>query len=271
MPNRFDAGGIWHALLTLGRPRLRRSDTRDGSDLTIRQVMAARSTPIMAPPVFGLPARRAAVLSAEGFAGRTPAAVAARTEGGQRIVPYSLVVHAYSNISLEAHAEQASFEPGARIAVHATLAQSGIPLAHQAQVWAEVTPPAAGTTTLSLSEENDGQFAGQFTTSQPGVYHLRIRARGTTMSGEPFHREKTLTAAVWRGGDHTTEPSRDGQILSDYLRERDARLCELLSCFVRQDGVLSAELERRLRALGIDLDRARTCLAEFCAGKHGCE
>ena len=84
------------------------------------------------------------------------------------------------------------------------------------------------------------------------------------MSGEPFTREKTLTAAVWRGGDHASDPGSNGQIIVDYLRERDARLCEMLRCFLQRDGMISAELEQRLRALGIDLDHVAKVPGQFC-------
>ena len=73
---------------------------------------------------------------------------------------------------------------------------------------------------------------------------------------------------MWRGGDRASEPGINGQIIIDYLRERDARLCELLSCLVQRDGALGAELEQRLRVLGIDLDQARKCLAGYCRGSH---
>ena len=267
MANRFDAGGTWHALLAIGRPRIERSDTRDGSDLTIRHRMAERAAPARTPPLLGLPARRAAILAAERFVGGGRAAAVTNLED-DRTVPYSLVVHAYSNITLEAHTEQTSFEPGAHVTLRASLAQSGIPLAHRAHVWAEVTPPGGNATAIALPEREEGQFATQLATTGPGVYHVRVRARGTTANGEPFTREKTLTAAVWRGGDRVSDPGSGGQAIVDYLRERDARLCELLSCLLRQDGVIGAEQEKRLRALGIDLAHLRRCLAEFCRGER---
>jgi hypothetical protein len=109
----------------------------------------------------------------------------------------------------------------------------------------------------------------------PGVYRFRFCARGTTLAGEPFTREKTLTAAVWRGGDRPADPG-GGQLIVDYLRERDARLCELLDCLAGRDGLINGELERRLQALGINLDHARKCLHRFCrrpesAGGHGAD
>ena len=273
MADRFDAGGTWHALLTIGRPRFERGDTRDGSDPAIRHTRFARSTQATIAPAHGAAARRASILAAEQFAAAMVAGVG--TQGaaapGLRTLPYSLVVHAYSNVSLQAHVEQASFVPGAHMTVHASLAQSGIPLAGHAQVWAEVTPPAGSATTIAMPEGDAGQFTAHLTTARPGVYRFRIRASGTTLSGEPFTREKTLTGAVWRGGDQVSDGGSTGQIIVDYLRDRDARLCELLSCFVQRDGTLSAELEKRLRALGIDLDHARKCLAELCRDERHCK
>jgi hypothetical protein len=127
----------------------------------------------------------------------------------------------------------------------------------------EVRRPDGSGATVTLAEGADGQFAAQFATTLPGVYRFRLRARGTTMGGEPFTREKTLTAAVWRGGDRPADPG-SGQLLVDYLRERDARLCELLGCLAGRGGLITAELERRLQTEGLDLESFRKCLHLFC-------
>jgi hypothetical protein len=209
-------------------------------------------------------------VAAEQFATTLMAGVS--THGGsapQRALPYSLVVHAYSNLSLQAYLWQKSFEPGTTIDLHASLAQSGIPLAHHAHVWADVRRPyAATTTTVAMSEGDDGQFAAQFATTEPGVYRARIRASGTTMTGEAFTREKTLTASAWRGGDRAGDPGNSGQVIVDYLRDRDARLCELVKCFLQEGGLMSAELEKQLKGHGVDIARARRCVAEFCRGER---
>lgn len=248
IPNRLDGGGTWSALLTIGRPRVERGDASDGTDQAILSGMFA-------------PIARPRALAAEEFV----AGAGIRTRGDQgrapRAVPYNLVVHAYSNISLEAHLEQGSFAPGARVILHASLAQSGIPLAGHAQVWAELTPPSGSTITLLMPEGPNGQFTAEFATTRPGVYPVRIRARGATQGGKPFTREKTLTAVVWRGGDSASDPGAGQQ-------NGDARLCELLQCFVQRDGAISAELEKRLHALGIDIERLRKCLIKYCRSEH---
>jgi hypothetical protein len=217
-------------------------------------------------PVRGAAGQRASVLAAEQFAAAAAVGLSAQVDAGRgaRTLPYSLVVHSYSNVSLQANTEQSGFAPGARVTVHASLAESGIPLARHAQTSTEVTTPDRSTMTVAMTEVGDGQFSAEFATTRPGVYRLRIRAQGSTLSGEPFVREQTLTAAVWRGGDQATDPGRNGQTIVDYLRDRDARLCELVKCLLQGDGVLSAELEKRLRALGVDVARARKCLDKFC-------
>jgi hypothetical protein len=168
--DRSDAGGTWHVLLDIGQPQLRRPD-------------------------------------GDGGAHRSKARQAAAPAWGERIrtVPYSVVVHSYSSLALEAHVEQNEFEPGAFISVVASLAQAGIPMAgnaasNAARAWADVTRPD-GNSRLELKANAEGQFEGRLIAKLPGVYRFRIRAGGTTTRGETFTREKTLTAAVWRGGN----------------------------------------------------------------------
>jgi len=233
LPDRIDGGGTWHALLTIGRPRLERSDTRDGIDETILRGMFARPA-----RATGRPRRGGQVMTADmGATNRLADAawsdIAARYSlaSTQRTLPYSVVVHAYSNISLQGHIEQANFEPGAQLTLQASLAQSGFPLARRAEVWAEVTRQGGRTTIVTLEEGDEGRFAAKFDTTKPGVYRFRICARGETQRGEPFTREKTLTAAVWRGGEQG--PGRGGQGDCDDPRELRGCLYGLLKCLMR--------------------------------------
>lgn len=206
IPDRLDGGGTWHALLTIGRPRLERSDTRLGTDESIRTGMFARQA-------AGGRIDRTAEQSARRIAEAAFAEIAAkhRLPPTQRTLPYSLVVHAYSNISLETSVEQASFGPDAVINLHTSLAQSGIPLTRNVHVVAEVTRQDGPTTTIELREHAEGQFATQFAAAKPGVYRFRIITRGETALGEPFTRERTLTAAVWLGDDKIARDP-DGEV-----------------------------------------------------------
>jgi len=191
--------------------------------------------------------------------------VAAAVSQAQETVPYSLVVHTYSNLSLDAQVKQDSFEPGARIEVYASLAQSGIPLEHSGHVWVEVTRPNGQTATITMNEFDAGQFVGSMIAPVVGVYRLRVRARGTTTRGEPFSREKTLTAAVWRG-DPVSQPEGEGsgEGTNGESTDRGECLCQLLVCLLRREGVISEELEKRMREFGINLEVARKCVAGFC-------
>jgi hypothetical protein len=262
-PNRFDGGGTWYALLTIGRPKLKRSDTADGVDQSILRGMFARPVTRAAAPLRGLAAQRANILAVEQPAALSRAAsLSSNAAASVRTVPYSLVVHAYSNLTLQAHADQTGFAPGAQVKLQATLAQSGIPLPHHATVWAEVVRPDGSSSTLALGEHADGEHTGQFVASLPGVYRMRVRAQGTSLSGEPFTREKTLSAAVWRGGDGG--PGTVGGGGGSHGVGDVSPWCDLLKCLLGANGVVSPELEKRLRELGIDVGQARKCLEKLC-------
>lgn len=253
-PSRFDQAGTWHALLRIGRPQVEPSPDDDGVDRSIllgRRTRPERPAPARRPFEFE---RAFAVAAAQG------SAVDTTGEGPvRRGVPYSLVVHAYSNVSLSAEAGQRSYEPGAEVALTATLTQSGLPVTNDPYVWAEITTPQGATWTLVLDATGPGEFAGRFGTTAPGVYRVRVRARGRTRNGRPFTRERAVTAAVWRGGDTPLPPGGGGH--------PGDGLCELLSCLLKE-GVIDERLEERLRRAGIHLDRARKCLAGCgCGGR----
>lgn len=196
MTNRFDGGGTWHALLRIGDPHLERSNTRDGTDSSIRYRASRRTVTT--------PRTTYSSFLAQHQSGQATA---------QQIVNYCLSVHAYSNLTLKARLDQKSFEPGAAIDLYASLAQSGIPFSVGVQVWAEVIRPDGTGTSITLSPQVENQFAVSFISSLPGVYRVRIRARGTTFAGEIFTREKTLTAAVWREGEHSVQQGNSGRII----------------------------------------------------------
>ncbi|GAA3395981.1 LodA/GoxA family CTQ-dependent oxidase [Cryptosporangium minutisporangium] len=195
--NRFDHAGTWHVVLQLGAPRDARSASPNGTDQSLRYAAPARAHVVPgAPDTDDLPrlARRA-VLAAEGVADAdVPAAEAAEF----RSVPFSLLVHAYSSLTFNAHVTQREFGPGSWVDLDATLARAGVPLVGWGQVWAEVTRPDTEGFRVALAEGDEGRFTGGFAAHQIGAYRIRIRGRGTTPSGESIAREQTLTAAVWR-------------------------------------------------------------------------
>ena len=278
--DRFDQGGTWHALLTIGHPRLKPSgDNEQGVDTSIVRGLhaspAQRLRSQQRQSVMTEQQRSFAVAQSAGTSSFNTAAVGAGSHeinaastGGRRTLPYSLIVHSYSNVSLRAELHQSGYELGARVDVQATLTQSGLPLQGEGTVWAELTRPDGSQSTLNFAAAEPGLYGAQFVAGGAGVHKLRVRGRGRTRKGLSFTREQTLTAVVWRGGNRDAQTGAGGgDRLVDLLNERDARLCELLKCLLQRGGGIDPELEKRLRAAGLDLDHLRKCLAAHCA--HG--
>ena len=87
--------------------------------------------------------------------------------------------------------------PGSRVALSASLSEYGVPHSGHAQVKAEIVFPDGGERTLRLDPDGPGRYAAGFTASIPGLYRVRVRARGATRRGSAFTREKSLTASVF--------------------------------------------------------------------------
>jgi hypothetical protein len=102
-------------------------------------------------------------------------------------------------VTLRAEIRQDSYVPGAEVVVDAALAQSGLPVTRDPAVWVEINRPDGEVGRLALDSTSPGEFSGAFATTTPGVYRLRVRARGRTRTGLPFTRERLATAAVWYG------------------------------------------------------------------------
>ncbi len=177
-------------------------------------------------------------------------AAGASVKGGS--LPYDLVVHCYSNLSFDAHAQQSSFEPGATVSLSASLREYDVPVEGRANAWAQVTRPDSSTFTLPLAETDPGRFAGSFVASLSGLYTMRIRAIGATFRGTAFAREQTLTAAVYPGGDRTTPGDGGSQLW-----------CDIVECLL-SDRVIGPRLHKQLAALGLDLNAFARCLAKHC-------
>ncbi|MBS1912917.1 MAG: LodA/GoxA family CTQ-dependent oxidase [Bacteroidetes bacterium] len=263
VPGRFDQAGVWHALLTIGRPR------------TTAPAPATQPGSIaVAPEGQGRIVRpRDTRSNVEGLATTTidGSSTDRRLSAGQGRLAYSLVVHSYSNLTLRASCRQSGNEPGAGVTLHASLAESGMPARPGAHVWAEIAPPDGGITfNVTLGETGDGRFAGSFTATASGIYRCRIRASGLSAAGHPFLREQSLTAAVWHGGNRSVDPgtvpggpSRHGD------GDRDDRLCGLLHCLLSEKGLMSSKLQKQLREAGLDLDHLRTCIDAYCRRAKG--
>lgn len=183
------------------------------------------------------------------YASAAPARLSAAS-AVRGVLPYDALVHSYSNLTFRAHAIQNSYEPGALVQLVGDLREYDVPVIDRASVWAETTGPSETVSVASLAPDASGLYVGQFTTALPGIYRIRIRARGETLGGTPFTREQTCTAVAVPGGDRPPQVSTPGVI-------------DLLCCLFddRDGGRQSAE---RLEELGIDPRELRHCLGDLC-------
>lgn len=163
-------------------------------------------------------------------------------------VPYEFVAHSYSALALEAHLTQKSFEPGAVAELDARIVEYDAPPTASARIWAEVALPDGSAHLLVLEPAAGDRYRAGFELALPGAYHVRIRARGETRNGEPFEREKTLTAVAFRGGDQEASAGA-----------RDSDLDRLVEC-LRTGRILTEVAAERLREAGIDLPALLDCL-----------
>jgi IgA Peptidase M64/von Willebrand factor type A domain len=168
------------------------------------------------------------------------------------VLPYEFTAHAYSSLTLSAYGTQATFEVGAVVRLTALLREYDAPLLGHVQVWAEILRPDGETDFIVFNQELGDRFIATYDLQFQGVFNIRVRARGETMHGSPFERERTLTATAIPGGDlwNPNDPKTND-------------LCELLYCLKEQDA-LSGELAQRLKELGIDLPAFLKCLSERC-------
>jgi hypothetical protein len=128
-------------------------------------------------------------------------------------IPYGLLVHAYSNLTFSPSLQQSNYEPGSVMLLHSTICESGVPLpAGKCSIWVDVTTPDSSHIILPLKEDYNSQFGVTFRSSIPGIYQFRIRASGRSRMGYPFQREKTLTGAVWYGGDNNRDFNNTGML-----------------------------------------------------------
>jgi hypothetical protein len=154
-------------------------------------------------------------------------------------LPYSLIAHAYSNLQFEVRLRQESLKPGAGVMLNASLKQYDVPFAGNATVWAEITLPDSSTTILKLQQIGVGVYRAEFITSLSGVYFCRVRAEGYANGKDKFTREKTLTAAVYRG-DRGGRPGKDEPFAASLRR-------------ILSGNFISGRATEMMRELGIDL------------------
>lgn len=174
-------------------------------------------------------------------------------------LPYSCIVHTRSNLDMQASVVQPAFAPNNELTVRAVLSEYGVPYRGSASVWATVTQPGGATARLDLSDSGDGEYEATYTPRAPGLYRFRVQAAGATSGGHQFTREHTLSRGVF-----IPDPAGTSDV-TDWLDERDRRLCELIICLISgSKGSL-----RDWKAEGdMDLDTILRCLEAYCAPRQ---
>lgn len=275
-PGRFDQVGTWHAVFRIGRPRIEKDHTHPDHSILKRRrpqsVGPRRPVPNEIERRFELTRSR---LIGEGLAGPDigfgDALAAAAVNRRRPTMPYSLVVHAYSNLSFEAAVEQDGYRPGSMALIDATVHQSGLPL-ERVSVWAEVTDPKGETYRHNLAPVRPGRHQTRVPLDVPGVHHIRVRANGTTRVGHPVTRERLLTAQVWRGADRPGDPASNPRPPASTDPGGNGAggghdLCRLLWCLIGPHGALDDRFLKQLVEMGIDVERVWACLKSCMAGQ----
>ena len=281
--DRFDRRGKWHAVLRLGSPQLEPDEGLEAEEFADLREQHGESwsdassrsedeTPDDSELVTDLDASLEEAQpveegDVESSGGALPPKIVGRTdlpgsdpdradETGADSLRYSLQVNTYSNLEMDARVQQTGYEPGDELCVVASLVESGIPL-QGASVRAHVTRPNETSEQVRLETRDDGdEYRGTVETTVPGVYRIRVRARGETRSGVPFQREHVATGAVWNGGARDAEASRSGDPVGT---ERDRLACDLLRCL--SGDALDPEA---LAEFGVDVGTLRECLRSYC-------
>ncbi|HEX3463624.1 MAG TPA: M14 family zinc carboxypeptidase [Candidatus Elarobacter sp.] len=180
--------------------------------------------------------------------GKETPGISAFASAGGRAIPYSVVVHARSALTMAAYVTQPSYVAPTTLHLRAVLTEIGLPLEGRAHVRAEVRRPDGTSAVVNLAETDAGVFEASTPAALNGIYPIRFRANGTTLRGFPFTREQTRTAMAWRGGN---DPLPHAPPTGDW--------CGLLRCLL-SDRAIQAWLEKH----GIDPKTAQRCLEGAC-------
>jgi hypothetical protein len=122
--------------------------------------------------------------------------------------PYSIVVHAYSDLRLAAQLSVQWISTTAPVYVFAQVTEFTGPLTRACSIVADILDPLGGVRRIRLSNSDPGYYKGMFTPPVRGLYQLRIRASGRTLHGDRFTREKTLSFALGKGFSKDKDKSK---------------------------------------------------------------
>ena len=144
-------------------------------------------------------------------------------------VPYNFLAHSYSTLNFEASCQRGTVRPGEAALVSASLDEYGVPVEKRADAWIDVTAPNGTVRMVKMNEVDAGVFTADVKTHMAGLYGLRCRARGTSLSGAPFTREAALSL-IATAGDVTRPSGEEGGGRSD---DAGGQLLDLLECVLK--------------------------------------
>ena len=180
----------------------------------------------------------------------------------QQGLPYSLLVHSYSNLHMTASLSQTGYEPGAKLHLRTALQEYGTPVEGRARVMALVKEPDGLQRTVALAEVLPGVFEADIGTGLPGCYEVRFTARGATLRGRAFMRECVRTGVIWFGGNQPPPTEENQPDKADKDNKNDV-LCRFVHCLM-SDRVISPELRKRWLTAGFNLEALLKCLGSEC-------
>ena len=122
----------------------------------------------------------------------------------------------------------------------ALLREYDAPMEGRAEVWVEITRPDAITDLVAFSDETDGQFSASYALRSPGVFSMRIRARGETMHERATESSGEIQVRLDLARKQQTLKSRfDHAIVNDDVERAARELTELVRRELQTAGTMS--------------------------------
>lgn len=165
-------------------------------------------------------------------------------------VPYSVIVQSYTDLNFAVAVDQSSKVAGAKINLSATLKQYNVAI--EGEVKAEVTFPNGIKKVLKLEPQGEGSYATDFVGDHSGLYQIRFKASGNSMSGNAFTREAVRTVSLYRSEPVPPINDDDGKGSSEGL-------CKIVDCLLSDEGIM-----KLLKKHEIDARRLRECIKKHC-------
>lgn len=176
---------------------------------------------------------------------------------------YAVEVHARTAVRMTVGLRQKGIDLGDEMHLRVALTEVGLPVENRAEVVVELDGPQ-GTGLVALAETGPGVFTASVTGDKGGLYRFRVIARGKTLRGDAFTRERRLTGAIYvpRPPQQEGDPDRPGGI-PDPCPDLDPGCIKALVALhdaIEGTPFIARALAEVLRRQGHDLARVLECL-----------